>query len=225
MQLIPKLEIKSLDSIVNFLHEQSVGRVASIDEQGFPQIIPMNFVYVKNGLIDTLTDNRKIGAIYMHSHPFGEKIENIKRNSKVGFEVDSYICFLPSYYFHPTDASQADTLYISIVIKGNASIVQDTNEKAIALNALMNKYQKERGFEPLSPNMRSVREVTVLKVVPEQIRGKYKIGQHWTETYRLKMARNIIQRETEDNARRILKIMGIENKNNGELKVLKEPVM
>ena len=172
-----------------------------------------------------MTDNRNIGAIYMHSHPFGEKIENIKRNSKVGFEVDSYVCFLPSYYFHPTDASQADTLYISIVIKGNASIVQDTNEKAIALNALMNKYQKEGGFEPLSPNMRSVREVTVLKVVPEQIRGKYKIGQHWTETYRLKMARNIIQRETEDNARRILKIMGIENKNNGELKVLKEPVM
>ena len=225
MQLIPKLEIKSLANIVNFLNEQSVGRIASIDEQGFPQIIPMNFVYVKNGLIDTMTDNRNIGAIYMHSHPFGEKIENIKRNSKVGFEVDSYVCFLPSYYFHPTDASQADTLYISIVIKGNASIVQDTNEKAIALNALMNKYQKERGFEPLSPNMRSVREVTVLKVVPEQIRGKYKIGQHWTETYRLKMARNIIQRETEDNARRILKIMGIENKNNGELKVVKEPIM
>jgi len=225
MQLIPKLEIKSLANIVNFLNEQSVGRIASIDEQGFPQIIPMNFVYVKNGLIDIMTDNRNIGAIYMHSHPFGEKIENIKRNSKVGFEVDSYVCFLPSYYFHPTDASQADTLYISIVIKGNASIVQDTNEKAIALNALMNKYQKEGGFEPLSPNMRSVREVTVLKVVPEQIRGKYKIGQHWTETYRLKMARNIIQRETEDNARRILKIMGIENKNNGELKVVKEPIM
>ena len=97
MQLIPKLEIKSLANIVNFLNEQSVGRIASIDEQGFPQIIPMNFVYVKNGLIDTLTDNRKIGAIYMHSHPFGEKIENIKRNSKVGFEVDSYVCFLPSY--------------------------------------------------------------------------------------------------------------------------------
>ena len=225
MQLIPKLEIKSLASIVNFLDEQTVGRVATIDEQGFPQIIPMNFVYVKNGLIDTLADNRNIGAIYMHSHPFGEKIENIKRNCKVGFEVDSYVCFLPSYYFHPTDASQADTLYISIVIKGNASIVQDPSEKANALNALMNKYQKEGGFELLLPNMRSVREVTVLKVLPKQIRGKYKIGQHWTQTYRLKMASNIIQRETEDNARRILKIMGIESTNSGELKVLKEPVM
>jgi len=211
--------------MISFLNEERVGRVASIDEQGYPQIIPMNFVYVKNDLIDTQSDNKNIGAIYMHSHPIGEKIENIKRNSKVGFEVDSYVCFLPSYYFHPTDASQADTLYISVVIKGNAAIVQDPDEKANALNALMKKYQKEGGYELLSSNMGSVREVTVLKVVPDQIRGKYKIGQHWIPRYRLKMARNIIQREAEDDARRILKIMGIEIMNNGDLRVIKEPNM
>lgn len=225
MQLIPKLEIKSLSNMINFLDEERVGRVASIDEQGYPQIIPMNFVYVKNELIDTQSDIKNIGAVYMHSHPIGEKIENIKRNSKVGFEVDSYVCFLPSYYFHPTDASQADTLYISVVIKGNAAIVQDPDEKANALNALMKKYQKEGGYESLSSNMGSVREVTVLKVVPDQIRGKYKIGQHWIPRYRLKMARNIIQREGEDDARRILKIMGIEIMNNGDLRIIKEPIM
>lgn len=224
MQLIPKLEIKSLSNMINFLDEERVGRVASIDEQGYPQIIPMNFVYVKN-LIDTQSDNKNIGAVYMHSHPIGEKIENIKRNSKVGFEVDSYVCFLPSYYFHPTDASQADTLYISVVIKGNAAIVQDPDEKANALNALMKKYQKEGGYESLSSNMGSVREVTVLKVVPDQIRGKYKIGQHWIPRYRLKMARNIIQREPEDDASKILKIMGIEIMNNGGLRIIKEPNM
>jgi nitroimidazol reductase NimA-like FMN-containing flavoprotein (pyridoxamine 5'-phosphate oxidase superfamily) len=225
MQLIPKLEIKSLANMIDFLNQEKVGRVASIDEQGYPQIIPMNFVYVKNDMIDTLSSNKNIGAVYMHSHPFGEKIENIKRNSKVGFEVDSYVCFLPSYYFHPTDASQADTLYVSVVIKGNASIVQNKDEKAEALNALMKKYQKEGGYESLSSNMVSVREVTVLKVVPDQIRGKYKIGQHWIPRYRLKMARNIIQREGVNDARRILKIMGIEIMDNGELKVIKEPVM
>lgn len=225
MQLIPKLEIKSLSNIIKFLDEERVGRVASIDEQGYPQIIPMNFVYVKNELIDTQSDIKNIGAVYMHSHPIGEKIENIKRNSKVGFEVDSYVCFLPSYYFHPTDASQADTLYISVVIKGNAAIVQDPDEKANALNALMKKYQKELGYESLSSSMGSVREVTVLKVVPDQIRGKYKIGQHWIPRYRLKMARNIIQREGEDDARRILKIMGIEIMNNGDLRIIKEPNM
>lgn len=211
--------------MITFLNEEKVGRVASIDVQGYPQIIPMNFVYVKNDSIDTQTGNNNIGAIYMHSHPFGEKIENIKRNSKVGFEVDSYVCFLPSYYFHPTDASQADTLYVSVVIKGNASSVQDSVEKARALNALMKKYQKEGGYESLASNMGSVREVTVLKIVPDQIRGKYKIGQHWIPRYRLKMARNIVQREGEDNAKRILKIMGIEIMDNGELRVTKEPIM
>jgi uncharacterized protein len=225
MQLIPKLEIKSLSNMIKFLNEERVGRVASIDEQGYPQIIPMNFVYVKNDLIDTQSDNKNIGAVYMHSHPIGEKIENIKRNSKVGFEVDSYVCFLPSYYFHPTDASQADTLYISVVIKGNAAIVHDPDEKANALNALMKKYQKEGRYESLSSNMGSVREVTVLKVVPDQIHGKYKIGQHWIPRYRLKMARNIIQREAEDDASKILKIMGIEIMNNGDLRVIKEPSM
>jgi nitroimidazol reductase NimA-like FMN-containing flavoprotein (pyridoxamine 5'-phosphate oxidase superfamily) len=225
MQLIPKLEIKSLSNMINFLDEERVGRVASIDEQGYPQIIPMNFVYVKKDFIDTQSDNKNIGAVYMHSHPIGEKIENIKRNSKVGFEVDSYVCFLPSYYFHPTDASQADTLYISVVIKGNAAIVQDPDEKANALNALMKKYQKEGGYESLSSKMGSVREVTVLKVVPDQIRGKYKIGQHWIPKYRLKMARNIIQREAEDDANKILKIMGIEIMNNGGLRIIKEPNM
>lgn len=211
--------------MITFLNEEKVGRVASIDVQGYPQIIPMNFVYVKNDSVDTQTGNNNIGAIYMHSHPFGEKIENIKRNSKAGFEVDSYVCFLPSYYFHPTDASQADTLYVSVVIKGNASIVQDSVEKARALNALMKKYQKEGGYESLASNMGSVREVTVLKIVPDQIRGKYKIGQHWIPRYRLKMARNIVQREGEDNAKRILEIMGIEILDNGELRVTKEPIM
>lgn len=225
MQLIPKLEIKSLANMIKFLNEERVGRVASIDEQGYPQIIPMNFVFVKNELIDTQSDNKNIGAIYMHSHPVGEKLENIKRNPKVGFEVDSYVCFLPSYYFHPTDASQADTLYISVVIKGNASIVQDVDEKASALNALMKKYQKEGCYESLSSNMGSVREVTVLKVVPYQFRGKYKIGQHWIPRYRLKMARNIIKRETQDDARRILRIMGIEMMTDGDLRIIKEPTM
>ncbi len=225
MQLIPKLEIKSLANMAKFLNEEKVGRVASIDEQGYPQIIPMNFVYVRNDFIDTQSSNEDTGAIYMHSFPKGEKIENIKRNPRVGFEVDSYICFLPSYYFHPTDASQADTLYISVIIKGNASIVQNGDEKANALNALMRKYQKEGGYESLSPDMGSVREVAVLKIVPDQIRGKYKIGQHWISKYRLKMAENIIQREGEYNARKILKIMGIEVMDNGDLKIIKEPVM
>ena len=148
MQLFPKFEIRSFENIVRFLNEQNVGRIASIDHDGYPQIIPMNFVFVKNDVISS--ENRSSGFIYMHSHPRGEKIDNVVRDPKSGFEVDLHVCFLPSYYFHPSDASQADTLYISVVIKSTTSIVLSTEEKALALNALMQKYQKEGHYESLN---------------------------------------------------------------------------
>ena len=162
------------------------------------------------------------GVIYMHSHPFGEKLENIRRNPNVGFEVDQPICFLPSYYFHPTDAAQADTLYISVVIKGKAEIVNKNEEKAQALNALMEKYQKEGRYEALDANMPSVHEVAIIKVIPRNMRGKYKIGQHWARPYRLKMARNIIEREGLEIAKPILRVMGIDITAGGESLHVKE---
>jgi uncharacterized protein len=226
MQLTRKFEIQSNKKIVEFLNNQPVGRIASIDANGYPQVIPMNFVFVQADIPDINSQTIiKLDAIYMHSHPFGEKLDNIKRNEKVGFEVDQHICFLPSYYFHPTDASQADTLYISIVIKGNSSIVEDNEEKARALNALMKKYQREGRYQILHPKMSSVHEVTVIKIVPKEIHGKYKIGQHWAPAYRLKMARNIIEREGKGQAKAILDTMGVEIALNGGLKVKEEPLM
>jgi nitroimidazol reductase NimA-like FMN-containing flavoprotein (pyridoxamine 5'-phosphate oxidase superfamily) len=233
MRLFPKLEIKSKVKLIQFLNDQPVGRIASIDRQGFPQIIPMNFVYVVNeqkSSSDGVSKNNDVsklnsGAIYMHSHPSGEKIENVRKNSKVGFEVDLPVCFLPSYYFHPSDASQADTLYISVVIKGNAFLTDDLTEKALALNALMNKYQREGGYEPVTTNMAAVREVVVLKIIPEGIRGKYKIGQQWSRDYRIKIAAQIAKREGLDKAKIILETMGMEILTDGSLHILTDPYM
>jgi nitroimidazol reductase NimA-like FMN-containing flavoprotein (pyridoxamine 5'-phosphate oxidase superfamily) len=226
MQLIRKFEIQSAKKLIEFLNTQSVGRIATIDAEGYPQVIPMNFVYVRaNTTCMHSNCIIKSDAVYMHSHPIGEKLDNIRRNPQVGFEVDRHICFLPSYYFHSSDASQADTLYISVVIKGNALLVEDNIEKANALNALMEKYQKEGRYDRLEPNMRSVQEVSVIKIVPREMHGKYKIGQHWPPPYRLRIAGNIIKREGKENAIDILDIMGIEILPDGNLNLKEEPIM
>ena len=196
MQLLGKLEIKSKEKIIEFLSSQQTGRISSIDEDGYPQIIPMNFVFISD-------------AIYMHSHVRGEKLDNIKRNQKVGFEVDKNLEFLPSYFSDPTDASLADTLYISVVIKGNASIVSNKEEKTIALNGLMKKYQPEGGYEPIKPNMDVLKGVEVIKIVPESLRGKYKIGQNMDMKSRIDLARQILERNSHT-AKETLDVMGFE---------------
>ena len=196
MQLLGKLEIKSKEKIIEFLSSQQTGRISSIDENGYPQTIPMNFVFIND-------------VVYMHSHIKGEKLENIKRNQKVGFEVDKSLEFLPSYFSDPTDASLADTLYISVVIKGNASIVLDKEEKTTALNGFMKKYQPEGGYEPIKPEMDVLDEVVVIKIVPESLRGKYKIGQHMDRKSRVNLAKQIMERNS-PTAKETLDIMGFE---------------
>lgn len=208
MQLLGRLEIKSKEKIIDFLNKQETGRICTIDKEGYPQIIPMNFVYAKD-------------AIYMHSHIRGEKLENISRNQKVGFEVDQSLEFLPSYFTHPTDASQADTLYISVVIKGTGSIVTDKKEKAFALNSLMEKYQPEGGYEKIEPEMEVVDEVAIIKVVPTIMRGKYKVGQHLDKKSRLELARHVLERNS-PTAKQTVKIMGIAQSKEG-LFISEEP--
>jgi len=209
LQLIGILQIRSLEKIKEFLNEEHVGRISSIDENGFPQIIPMNFVFLND-------------AIYVHSHTKGEKLDNISRNNKVGFEVDRELEFLPSYFEDPTDASLADTLYISVVIKGIGSFVNDREEKTLALNGLMEKYQPEGQYEPIKSDMQVLDAVTVIKVTPKTIHGKYKIGQDLNSADRMDLAQKILERNS-ISAKQTLKIMGFEIADDG-LKMIDEPV-
>ena len=199
MQLVGKLIIKSKDKIIKFLDEESTGRISSIDKEGFPQIIPMNFVFLDN-------------SVYMHSHIRGEKIENIKRNSKVGFEVDRNLEFLPSYFSDPDDASLADTLYISVVIKGEATLVENKKEKVLALNGLMKKYQPEGRYNPMREDMDVLDATAVIKVIPKEMNGKYKIGQNMSKDEKIELATKILDKNSKT-ARETVEIMGfiIEN--------------
>jgi len=209
LQLIGILKINSFEKIKDFLNDEHVGRISSIDENGFPQIIPMNFVFLND-------------AIYIHSHVKGEKLNNISRNNKVGFEADRELEFLPSYFEDPHDASLADTLYISVVIKGIASFVTDRKEKTLALNGLMEKYQPEGQYDPIKSDMRVLDAVTVIKIVPETMSGKYKIGQDMNPADRMDLAQKILKRNSLS-SKQTLKIMGFEVTDDG-LQMIDEPV-
>lgn len=209
MQLTGVLQIRSYEKIKEFLNEEHVGRVSSIDENGFPQIIPMNFVFLDD-------------AVYMHSHVKGEKLDNILRNNKVGFEADRELEFLPSYFEDPHNASLADTLYISVVIKGVGSFVSDRGEKTLALNGLMEKYQPEGQYDPLDSSLRVLDAVSVIKIIPETLHGKYKIGQHMRSEDRMNLAQKILKKNS-SSALQTLKIMGFDVTDSG-LVMTDEPV-
>lgn len=191
-----KSRINSKQRMIEFLNTKHTGHFTTIDENGFPFTAPMNFVWWED-------------SVYIHGFPKGEKYDNIKTNEKCGFEASQELAFLPSYFFEPkTNASLTDTLYVSVVIKGTASMVTDHIKKATILNSLMRKYQKEGGYDLLKPEMATVRGVGMIRITPDTMTGRYKMGKYWNEKDKLRIAQRIMQRAI-DNPRLTLSTLNI----------------
>jgi hypothetical protein len=154
---VTKKEIKDSDVITGLLRQCHVGRLGTIGKKGFPMIKPLNFVY--SG-----------GKIYFHSAQEGEKIEDIIRDSRVCFEVDLPIAYVKSVSF----PCKADYLYRSIIIKGRAYIVADTNERLSALKGLMEKYQPEGGYGEFPEE--KIRLTAIIRIDIEEMTGKEDLG-------------------------------------------------
>jgi len=92
----------------------------------------------------------------------------------------------------------------------------------LALNEMMKKYQPEGHYDPLQNNDLVLDEVAIIKIIPNSIKGKYKIGQHMDSSSRAILAQKILEKNS-STAKETLKVMGFEITDNG-LKMTDEPV-
>ncbi len=96
-----------------------------------PYVVPMNYGY-------TVEDGKLI--IYLHSALRGKKLDMIRANPRVFFEMD---CGLEP--FEGKVACQYGLAYSSIMGRGTARIVEDVEEKKQAMSILM-KTQTGKDF-------------------------------------------------------------------------------
>ena len=96
-----------------------------------PYVVPMNYGYTR--------ENGKL-VMYLHSAVRGKKLDMIRANPKVFFEID---CDLTP--FEGELPCQYGISYSSVMGKGIARIVEDVEEKKKAMAILM-KTQTEKDF-------------------------------------------------------------------------------
>jgi nitroimidazol reductase NimA-like FMN-containing flavoprotein (pyridoxamine 5'-phosphate oxidase superfamily) len=152
-----KKEIRNRAAIDNLLNTCPVGRLGTIGKDGYPRIKPLNFVYLD-------------GTIFFHSAKEGEKIDDINRDNRVIFEIDESLGYVKS----DINPCSARFLYRSVMIKGRAVVVDDDNEKLLALKSLMKKYQPEGGYGEFLPEKLAI--TAVVRIGIEEISGKEDIG-------------------------------------------------
>lgn len=143
------------DQIEALLHRAETGSFATINENGYPYAVGMHFVYSNN-------------KIYLHGLPKGQKIDNIKRNPKVCFEVNELIGLLIENDNNPCDTNAQ---YNSVVIIGNASLVEDLNYKHEVLNKIVKKYTPQFVGKELPHNM--IKGTAIIEIAIIECTGKY----------------------------------------------------
>lgn len=150
-------EIRDRAVIEQLLRTCHVGRLGTIGRDGYPMVKPVNFAYLA-------------GNIYFHTALEGEKIEDIRRDSRVCFETDLPIAFVRAV----TQPCEAEYLYRSVIITGRATLVEDHEERMRAFQCLMEKYQPEGGYGQYVMEKLGITGIVRIKV--ERIIGKEDLG-------------------------------------------------
>lgn len=157
-------EITDRNTIDEILGQCTIGRLATIGEDGYPYTTPVNYVYFR-------------GAIYFHCAKSGEKLDNIGRDNRVCFAVDRPLAYLDTAYDPSLPVCDVGQFYQSVVIRGRAEIVGELEEKVAALNALMASHEGVADFAEITGDTTAVALCHVVAVRIESISGKANLGQ------------------------------------------------
>lgn len=150
-----ELQITDLTEIQRILDTAKVLRLG-LAVDGEPYVVPMNYGY-------TLEEAKL--TFYLHSAMRGKKLDMIRANSKVFIELD---CDLTP--FDGVKPCQYGLSYSSLMARGEATIVEDVEEKMQAMTVLM-KTQTGKDF---SFNEKLVGMVAVIRIDVAEYTAKHR---------------------------------------------------
>ncbi len=174
-------EISDQREIFRILSSTNIGRMATIGQDGFPYITPVNYVTLN-------------GNIYFHCAPKGEKLDNLTRNPHVCFEVDVPLSYIDVGLDPGRPICNLHQFYHCVIIRGKAAIVEDDQLKLDALNALVAKHEKSDDFKKVTANMSGFKACVVIEIKPESISAKSDLIQNKSETDRRAVAEYLFKR-------------------------------
>jgi nitroimidazol reductase NimA-like FMN-containing flavoprotein (pyridoxamine 5'-phosphate oxidase superfamily) len=120
-------EIKEPKAVRAIMEEAAVCRIGLSDD-GMPYVVPMNFGLGEN-------------CLYFHCAAEGRKLDIIRRNDRVCFEMDLF-----REVVRGESACGCSARYESVIGFGRAVIVEDAAEKRAALDRIMEHYGEKGPF-------------------------------------------------------------------------------
>jgi nitroimidazol reductase NimA-like FMN-containing flavoprotein (pyridoxamine 5'-phosphate oxidase superfamily) len=199
-------EMSDPEQMARVLGEARIGCLATVDAEGYPYVTPVNFVFHD-------------GCVYFHCAREGEKLDNLRRDPRVCFEVDIPLAYVEVGFNPEMVPCRAHQLYHCVVIRGRARVVADEALKLTALNALVAKHEEKAEFSPVTAESAAFKLCDVVEIRPERMTGKSDVLQNKPkEGYRLHVARRLVERGLPGDLKAV-KAMGYRLSEDGEIEI------
>ena len=174
-------------TIEKILQECEYGTLSLISE-GKPYGVAVNFVWYEK-------------KIYIHGAKEGKKVSAIQKNANASFLVVKPYSIIPSYFSNTLAACPATQFFASVHFEGAIKEIIKGEEKAIILNKMMEKLQKDGGYEEIAfdkPMYTSMIEKTaIFELNVEHTSCKVKAGQNLSKEKTQDMVNKLMQRGQE----------------------------
>ncbi len=180
-----ELESHDPDLFAELARRCEVGYLGLVTADGTPRVVPLNFAAVEQ-------------TIYFHGALAGEKFELLQAAPRVSFMMALPYILLPSYWLAKGYACPATHYFKSVDARGTCAPCDDVVEKARGLQALMEKYQPEGQYTPITADnplyTKALRTVGVFRVAVTSWTGKVKFGVNEPDAVRRKMIAGLRER-------------------------------
>lgn len=155
MQHRMRTHILSKEEIDDLLSSALTASLATLNSDGSPYVTPVHFLFYE-------------GSIYIHGLSKGQKISNIEARPKVGMAVYMMDSFLLDPSGMPCDTN---TKYKSVIISGQAGLLEDAQVKKEILSKIVEKYTPGLVGKKLPDG--AVGSTAVIKIKMLSVTGKY----------------------------------------------------
>lgn len=126
------------ESLHAFVQAQPMGRLITVDEQGFPRVSLFNFVF----------DGESFALHLPRHHP---QLRDLAARPECLFSLDEVLAMIPSHWVDEENGGLATAYYRQASFRCQATVSGEPEVLGPILQRLMDRHQPEGGYKALDP--------------------------------------------------------------------------
>jgi len=122
------------------------------------------------------------GCFYLHLNRMDEQVADLRSTGRGLLTFLEFFATIPSYWVDPHDGGVATAYYRYAEFDCSVELIEDAEGMVEPLQTLMDRYQREGGYDPLHAHSpiyaSSIARLVVVRCTPLATRTKWKLGQN-----------------------------------------------